>query len=66
MYQNTQEPLIFRVIENRNKIKFLLPRPPCVSGYIRTGLDVLIDKALLTLDLSFQTLPELIGITVKH
>ena len=66
MCQNTQEPLALGVVENRNKIKFLLHRPPCVSGYIRTGLDVLIYKALLTLLLSFQSLPELLGIKVKH
>lgn len=40
MHQNTQEPLALEVIENRNIIKFLLHRPPCVSRYIETGLDV--------------------------
>lgn len=54
------------VIGNRSKIKFLLHRPPCVSGYGRTGLDVLIDKALLILLLPFQSLPELLVIKVKH
>jgi len=58
--------LALGVTENRNKIKFLSYRPPHVSGYTRTGPEVLIDKALLTLLLSFPLLTELLGIKVKH